>query len=81
MGLEVLSEIASAFANIFNGIGSTAKILAWTGVIILLIIALGYIALGLFKAFRAIAYMKVKQFIMMMAVLGILFIVIAAVIP
>ena len=74
MGLEVLNEIASAFINVFAGLTPASRVLAWIGIGILLAIAGGYLVIGLMRAFKMLAYMKVKQFIAMMAIVGVVFI-------
>ncbi len=77
----MLNEIASAFVRAFTGLSSASHVLAWIGIGILLAIAIGYLVVGIVRAFRMLAYMKVKQFIAMMAIVGVVFILIAVVLP
>ncbi len=81
MGLEVLNEIASAFIRAFASLSSVSHVLAWIGIGILIAIAIGYLAVGIVRTFRMLAYMKVKQFIAMMAIVGVVFVLIAVVLP
>ena len=81
MGLEVVKEIVSALASAFSCIGSLSYVFAVIGIGILLAIAIGYLVVGAMKLFRLVMYMKIKQFITMMALLGVCFILIAIVLP
>ncbi|HID80175.1 MAG TPA: hypothetical protein EYP48_00450 [Ignisphaera sp.] len=81
MGLEVVKEIVSSLASAFSWVSSLSYAFAVIGIGILLAIAIGYLAVGVVKFFRFVMHMKVKQFITMMTLLGVLLILIAIVIP
>jgi len=79
--LEVVKEIVSSLASAFSWVSSLSYAFAVIGIGILLAIAIGYLAVGVVKLFRFVMHMKVKQFITMMTLLGVLLILIAIVIP
>jgi len=81
MGLEVLREIAAALTSAFSWASSLSYVFAVIGIGILSAIAIGYLVIGAMKFLKFVMHMKVKQFITMMALLGVFFILIAIVIP
>ena len=80
-----LSDVVNVIKGIIGGFSintsSLATTLALAGLIILGLLAATYFIMGLIKLGKAIWNMKVKEFILMMVVLGVAFIAVAIVIP
>ena len=81
MGLEVVKEIVTALVSTFSWANSLSYVFAVIGIGILIAIAIGYLAIGAMKFLKFVVHMKVKQFVTMMALLGVCFILIAIVMP
>jgi len=82
MALEDVISVVKGIIGGFNiNTSSLASTLALVGLIILGILAASYLVMGLIKLGKTIWNMKVKEFVLMMVILGAVFIAIAMIIP
>ncbi|RLG83184.1 MAG: hypothetical protein DRO18_08115 [Thermoprotei archaeon] len=82
MALEDVIGVIEGIIGGFNiNTSSLASTLAMVGLIILGILAASYLVMGLIKLGKTIWNMKVKEFVLMMVILGAVFIAIAMIIP
>ncbi|MFN3268215.1 MAG: hypothetical protein ACK416_03030 [Zestosphaera sp.] len=82
MGTEVLEVLKNIFAPLQNlGTSSLTTILAVVGITLIILVALGYAAYGFIKLGKLLFSMRVKEFSLAMLGLGIVFLVIAIIMP
>ncbi|MEM4513261.1 MAG: hypothetical protein QXZ41_01970 [Ignisphaera sp.] len=76
--LPVFDTIAKA---LFNNTSSISSTLAWIGVVLIIIVIGYYLLTGVFKAVKAFLNIKVKYLGVLTLLLGLVFIVIAIILP
>lgn len=82
MGTEVLEVLNEVFAPLQNlGTGSLTTVLAVIGITLIVLVALGYAIYGLIKLGKLLFSMRVKEFSLIMLGLGIVFLVVAIIMP
>ncbi|MDK6028411.1 hypothetical protein QPL79_03415 [Ignisphaera sp. 4213-co] len=82
MGLEELSEVFNHFTVLFsNGNNVIAKTFAWIGIVLIVLVALYYLAVGVTKLAKAFWRMNVKYLGLVLLMLGIVFVAISLIIP
>jgi len=77
--LEVLNNIFTPLQNI--GTSSLTTLLAVVGITLIILVALGYMVYGLIKLGKLLFSMRVKEFSLIMLGLGIVFLVVAIIMP
>ncbi len=82
MGVEVLEVLNNIFAPLQNlGTSSLTTILAVVGITLIILVVLGYAAYGIIRLGKLLFSMRVKEFSLVMLGLGIVFLVIAIIMP
>ena len=79
MGLEVFKPIIDSLGNI--GSSGISAWLAWTGLIIIAIIGGAYLVYGVIKLSKIIVSLKIKDFALLLLIIGVVLIGIAIVLP
>ncbi|MEM0025913.1 MAG: hypothetical protein QXV93_02160 [Zestosphaera sp.] len=82
MGTEVLEVLNNIFAPLQNlGTSSLTTVLAVIGVTLIILVAVGYAVYGLIRLGKLLFSMRVKEFSLIMLGLGIVFLVVAIIMP
>jgi len=82
LGTEVLEVLNNVFTSLQSlGAGSLTTVLAVTGIALIILVALGYAVYGLIKLGKLLFSMRVKEFSLIMLGLGIVFLVVAIIMP
>lgn len=82
MGVEVFNVLNELFTPLTNlGSSSLATVLAIFGLVLIIIVAVGYAVYGLVKLGRLLFSMRIKEFSLIMLGLGVAFLVVAIVMP
>ncbi|MEO3992746.1 MAG: hypothetical protein QN229_00280 [Desulfurococcaceae archaeon TW002] len=82
MGAEVLEVLNNILAPLQNlGTSSLATVLAVIGITLIILVGLGYAVYGLIKLGKLLFSMRVKEFSLVMLGLGIVFLVVAIIMP
>ncbi|MEM0347118.1 MAG: hypothetical protein QXL83_02510 [Zestosphaera sp.] len=82
MGTEVLEVLNNIFAPLQNlGTSSLTTVLAVIGVTLIILVAVGYAVYGLIRLGKLLFSMHVKEFSLIMLGLGIVFLVVAIIMP
>lgn len=82
MGTEVLEVLNSIFAPLQNlGASSLTTALAVIGITLIILVAVGYAVYGLIRLGKLLFSMRVKEFSLVMLGLGIVFLVVAIIMP
>ncbi len=82
MGVEVLNVLNELFAPLTNlGSSSLATVLAVFGLVLITIVAVGYVIYGLVRLGKLLFSMRIKEFSLIMLGLGVAFLVVAIVMP
>ncbi|MEM1797141.1 MAG: hypothetical protein QXZ48_00505 [Zestosphaera sp.] len=82
LGTEVLEVLNNIFAPLQNlGTSSLTTVLAVIGVTLIILVAVGYAVYGLIRLGKLLFSMRVKEFSLIMLGLGIVFLVVAIIMP
>jgi len=84
LDIAALQAILRKFTSIFyssGGVHSISTIFAWVGIGILLALGVGYLITHARAIIEKLSNMTVRQFITMIALMGVTFIVLAIVLP
>lgn len=77
--LEVLNSIFAPFQNL--GASGLTTVLAVIGITLIILVAVGYAVYGLIRLGKLLFSMRVKEFSLVMLGLGIVFLVVAIIMP
>ncbi|MEM0026574.1 MAG: hypothetical protein QXT53_01385 [Ignisphaera sp.] len=80
MGLEELTDVLNHFTLLINNSSNIAKMFAWIGVVLVMIVTVYYLSVGIAKLAKAFWKMNVKYLGLVVLMLGIIFITISLII-
>ncbi|MEM2020883.1 MAG: hypothetical protein QXP80_01485 [Zestosphaera sp.] len=82
MGVEVLNILNELFTPLTNlGSSSLATVFAVFGLVLIIVVAVGYAVYGLVKLGKLLFSMRMKEFSLIMLGLGVAFLVVAIAMP